>query len=56
MVGGCAPRLAEDIGMSPDEAVSLTGTVLPRLDRRRRQRKRAAPWPDRKSSIALFLI
>ena len=34
MVGGCAPRLAEDVGMGPDEAVSLTGTVAPRLDRR----------------------
>ena len=56
MVGGCAPRLAEDIGMSPDEEVSLTGTAAPRLDRRRQQRKRAAPWPDQKSSTALFLI
>ena len=49
MVGGCAPRLAEDVGMGPDEAVSLTGTVAPRLDRR--GSSASAPPPARPEEL-----
>lgn len=33
MIEDCAPRLAQNTGMSLDEAVSLMGTVLPQLER-----------------------
>lgn len=33
MIEDCAPRLAENTGMSLDEAVSLMGLVLPQLER-----------------------
>lgn len=33
MIEDCAPRLAENTGMSIDEAVSLMGAVLPQLER-----------------------
>ena len=33
MIEDCAPRLAENTGMSRDEAVSLMGAVLPHLKR-----------------------
>lgn len=33
MIEDCAPRLAENTGMSRDEAVSLMGAVLPHLAR-----------------------
>lgn len=33
MIEDCAPRLAQNTGMSPDEAVSLMGAVLPTLKR-----------------------
>ena len=33
MIEDCAPRLAENTGMSLDEAVSLMGAVLPQLER-----------------------
>jgi len=33
MIEDCAPRLAENTGMTNDEAVSLMGAVLPRLRR-----------------------
>lgn len=33
MIEDCAPRLAENTGMSLDEAVSLMGAVLPHLER-----------------------
>ena len=33
MIEDCAPRLAQNTGMSLDEAVSLMGAVLPQLER-----------------------
>lgn len=33
MIEDCAPRLAENTGMTLDEAVSLMGAVLPQLER-----------------------
>ena len=33
MIEDCAPRLAENTGMTRDEAVSLMGAVLPQLER-----------------------
>lgn len=33
MIEDCAPRLAENTGMTNDEAVSLMGAVLPHLER-----------------------
>ena len=33
MIEDCAPRLAENTGMTQDEAVSLMGAVLPMLER-----------------------
>lgn len=33
MIEDCAPRLAENTGMTNDEAVSLMGAVLPHLQR-----------------------
>ncbi len=33
MIEDCAPRLAENTGMSLDEAVSLMGAILPNLER-----------------------
>ena len=33
MIEDCAPRLAENTGMTHDEAVSLMGAVLPHLER-----------------------
>ena len=33
MIEDCAPRLAQNTGMTPDEAVSLMGAVLPQLER-----------------------
>ena len=33
MIEDCAPRLAENTGMTSDEAVSLMGAVLPQLER-----------------------
>lgn len=33
MIEDCAPRLAKNTGMTPDEAVSLMGAVLPQLER-----------------------
>lgn len=38
MIEDCAPRLAENTGMSLDEAVSLMGAILPHLER----------WSDKK--------
>lgn len=33
MIEDCAPRLAENTGMTHDEAVSLMGAILPHLER-----------------------
>lgn len=38
MIEDCAPRLAENTGMTLDEAVSLMGAVLPQLERWRAAR------------------
>ena len=42
MIEDCAPRLAENTGMTLDEAVSLMGAVLPTLERWRGQDGRHA--------------
>ena len=39
MIEDCAPRLAENTGMTLDEAVSLMGAVLPQLERWRAVRE-----------------
>lgn len=39
MIEDCAPRLAENTGMTLDEAVSLMGAVLPQLERWRTVRE-----------------
>ena len=39
MIEDCAPRLAQNTGMSLDEAVSLMGAVLPQLERWRTVRE-----------------
>ena len=39
MIEDCAPRLAENEGMTLDEAVSLMGAILPQLERWRVVRK-----------------
>lgn len=41
MIEDCAPRLAENTGMTLDEAVSLIGAVLPQLERWRGGRDNA---------------
>lgn len=46
MIEDCAPRLAQNTGMSLDEAVSLMGAVLPQLERR------SAPCRKTKSATA----
>lgn len=44
MIEDCAPRLAQNTGMSLDEAVSLMGAVLPQLERWRTMQENEARY------------
>ena len=56
MIEDCAPRLAQNTGMSLDEAVSLMGAVLPQLERWRTvQEKEERYGAERGRAMAMRL-
>lgn len=52
MIEDCAPRLAENTGMTLDEAVSLMGAVLPQLERCCRSWSGGARFAKTRSAMA----